>query len=105
MASAWSTPGWLTAVPQREANDVTVLRMKDVRFWSDEASLELIADGISSYRRELATWRAAAADAYMRGRLWLIGTTNLDEGRSVVWDIGKIAASGAPGALDLVDRR
>jgi hypothetical protein len=87
MASAWSTPGWLTAVPQREANDVTVLGKKDIRFWGDEASLELIADGISSYRHELATWRAAAAAAYMRGRLLLIGQTNIDEGRSVVWDI------------------
>lgn len=36
------------------------------------------------------------------GRRLLIGTTNLDAGRPVIWDIGAIAASGEPGALELV---
>ena len=44
----------------------------------------------------------AIADEYRRGRLLLIGTTNLDAQRPVVWNIGEIAASGAPGALDLI---
>jgi predicted acylesterase/phospholipase RssA len=44
----------------------------------------------------------AIAAAYRRGRLLLIGTTNLDEDRPVIWNIGKIAASGRPGALHLV---
>jgi hypothetical protein len=39
---------------------------------------------------------------YEKGRLLLIGTVNLDSRRSVVWDIGAIAASGHPQALDLV---
>ena len=42
------------------------------------------------------------AEAYRRGRLLLIGTTSLDEQRPVIWNIGAIAASGRPGALDLV---
>ena len=42
------------------------------------------------------------ASAYEAGRLLLIGTTNLDEGRPVIWNVGKLAASGRPGALDLV---
>ncbi len=42
------------------------------------------------------------ADEYRRGRFLLIGTTNLDAERPVVWNIGEIAASGAPGALDLI---
>ncbi len=44
---------------------------------------------------------AAIATEYGRGRLLLIGTTNLDLGRPVLWNIGAIAASGHPKALDL----
>ena len=32
----------------------------------------------------------------------LIGTTNLDYQRGVIWNIGAIAASGKPGAIELV---
>ncbi len=45
---------------------------------------------------------AAIAREYAKGRLLLIGTTNLDEQRPVIWNIGAIAASGNPGALELV---
>lgn len=45
---------------------------------------------------------AAIAAEHRRGRLLHIGTTNLDAGRPVIWDIGAIADSGEPGALDLV---
>jgi hypothetical protein len=34
----------------------------------------------------------------------LIGTTNLDARRPIIWNIGKIADSGQPGALELVQR-
>ncbi|NJO23353.1 MAG: hypothetical protein HC868_10895, partial [Sphingomonadales bacterium] len=34
--------------------------------------------------------------------LSLIGTTNIDARRPVMWNVGKIAASGSPKALDLV---
>ena len=37
-----------------------------------------------------------------KGRILAIGTTNLDARRPVIWNIGKIAASGNPKALDLV---
>jgi len=47
---------------------------------------------------------AEIAREYGRGRLLLIGTTNLDLGRPVFWNIGAIAASGRPGAADLVRR-
>jgi predicted acylesterase/phospholipase RssA len=43
----------------------------------------------------------AIAREYRRGRLLLIGTTNLDIRRPVVWNIGAIAASGHPDALEL----
>jgi len=42
------------------------------------------------------------AAEYRKGRLLLIGTTQLDAQLPVIWNIGAIAASGNPGALDLV---
>jgi predicted acylesterase/phospholipase RssA len=42
------------------------------------------------------------AEEYGKGRLLLIMTTNLDQGRSVIWNIGAIAASGYPGKQDLI---
>ncbi len=44
----------------------------------------------------------AIAAEYGKGRVLIIGTTNLDARRPVMWDIGKIATSGNPRALDLV---
>lgn len=44
---------------------------------------------------------AAIAEEYRKGRLLFIGTTNLDLQRPVVWNIGAIAASGHPRALEL----
>jgi hypothetical protein len=42
------------------------------------------------------------AREYAKGRLLLIGTTDLDAQRPVIWNIGAIAASGRPGAVGLV---
>jgi hypothetical protein len=42
------------------------------------------------------------AEEYGKGRLLLIMTTNLDQGRSVIWNIGAIAASRFPGKRDLI---
>lgn len=39
---------------------------------------------------------------HLKGRRLWIGTTNLDAGRPVIWDIGEIALSGKKNALDLV---
>ena len=41
------------------------------------------------------------ATAYLCGRRLYIGTTNLDTGRLVIWDMGAIAASGRPDSLEL----
>ena len=41
------------------------------------------------------------ADEHAKGRILLVGTTNLDACQPVIWNMGKIAASGAPGALHL----
>ena len=42
------------------------------------------------------------ADKYRRGYTLLIGTTNLDASRPVIWNIGEIAASGHPMARQLI---
>jgi hypothetical protein len=43
----------------------------------------------------------AIAAEYAKGRLLFVGTTNLDARRPVVWNMTAIAASEAPGALEL----
>jgi predicted acylesterase/phospholipase RssA len=47
---------------------------------------------------EVARIAAEAA----KGRRLLVATTNLDAARPVIWDLTKIAASGAPGARQLI---
>jgi hypothetical protein len=47
---------------------------------------------------------AAIAREYNEGRLLLIGTTDLDAQRPVIWNVGAIAASGKPGALQLFQK-
>lgn len=47
---------------------------------------------------------ADIAAAYDEGRLLLIGTTDLDSQQAVIWNIGAIAKSGHPRALDTVRR-
>lgn len=44
---------------------------------------------------------AAVAEEYKKGRILLVGTTQLDAQRLVIWDMGAIASSNNPGALDL----
>jgi hypothetical protein len=44
----------------------------------------------------------AIAAEYRKGRLLMIGTTNIDAQRPVIWNVGAIAASGRSGALDLL---
>lgn len=44
---------------------------------------------------------AKIAAAHQTGRRLLIGTTNLDAQRPVIWDMGKIASSNSPEALHL----
>lgn len=54
---------------------------------------------ISKYVTELLLQEIAAEHA--KGRVLLVCTTNLDARQPVIWNLGKIAASGHPGALQL----
>ena len=47
---------------------------------------------------------AALAKSYDDGRLLLIGTSDLDAQQPVLWNIGAIAKSGSPRALDTIRR-
>ena len=51
-----------------------------------------------------AAMLAAIARAYESGRLLLIATTDLDAQQPVIWNIGAIAGSGHPRALDTIRR-
>jgi len=75
--------GLLAAVANDAMTDTTPLRNMIASF-VDKAMIERIAE------------------EYGKGRLLLIMTTNLDQGRSVIWNIGAIAASGRPGTQDLI---
>jgi predicted acylesterase/phospholipase RssA len=46
----------------------------------------------------------AIAREHQRGRALYIGTTDLDYMRPVIWDVGAIAASGQPGARQLIHK-
>ena len=69
----------------------------------------LLSDGMASSeplaklveRYLTADVLAAIAREYGKGRILLIGTTDLDSGRQVTWNMGAVAASGAPGSLEL----
>jgi predicted acylesterase/phospholipase RssA len=45
---------------------------------------------------------AEIAREHRKGRILSIGTTDLDAGRPVIWNIGRIADSGQPGAANLI---
>jgi predicted acylesterase/phospholipase RssA len=46
----------------------------------------------------------AIAAEYKKGRRLWVGTTNLDAKRPVIWNIGLMASSGQPGALELIHK-
>ncbi|BCJ90988.1 alpha/beta hydrolase [Terrihabitans soli] len=47
---------------------------------------------------------AAIGEEHRKGRRLLIGTTNIDLGRPVIWDIGAIANSGLPNRVELFQK-
>ncbi|MBZ9780207.1 patatin-like phospholipase family protein [Pseudomonas sp. REP124] len=81
---------------------------KDI-FHSRSLLTRLASDGIADSKplsRLIAKYvteeiLAQIAAEYAKGRILLIGTTDLDSGRPVTWNMGAIAESQAPGALEL----
>lgn len=64
------------------------------------ASTKKLGDKLAIYLDEEVM--ADIAKEFKKGRGLYIGTTSLDAQRPVIWNIGRIAASGEPFALDLV---
>ncbi|HTG23892.1 MAG TPA: patatin-like phospholipase family protein [Reyranella sp.] len=63
---------------------------------ADSAPLAQVIEGYANQKMF-----DAIAREYQKGRLLMIGTTDLDAKRPVIWNIGALAASGHPGALEL----
>jgi predicted acylesterase/phospholipase RssA len=81
--------------------DVFEKRSFTAAIWNDAMSdTAPLARLIARFANE--EMMAAIAREYAKGRLLLIGTTDLDAHRPVIWNIGAIAASGQPNALELV---
>src|SRR3954451_2182986 len=83
--------------------DVLVQRGYTAAIWDDAmADNSPLFRTISRYLDE--GMLAEIARAYEGGRLLLIGTSNLDAQMPVIWNIGAIAGSGHPRALDTLRR-
>ena len=83
--------------------DVLVERGYTAAIWDDAmADNSPLLRTIARYLDE--TMLAQIGRAYADGRLLLVGTSNLDAQTPVIWNIGAIAQSGHPRALDTVRR-
>jgi hypothetical protein len=80
--------------------DIYRERCKPAVLWSDSfVSSEPLAQAIEASITPQVLCEVAQAHA--EGRRLFIGTTNVDSGRLVIWDMGAIASSGKPDSLGL----
>jgi predicted acylesterase/phospholipase RssA len=93
---------------RRVYTDITVDRVLINRGFVAALTNDALADNAPLFKTisEILDDKMLAdiASAYREGRLLLIGTTDLDAQHPVIWNIGAIAASGSPKALDTVRR-
>jgi predicted acylesterase/phospholipase RssA len=82
-------------------NDIFKMRSKFSILWGADsvADSSPLADLIDKYVNE--EMLKDVAKAHSEGRRLFIGTTNLDARRLVVWNMGAIASSGRPEALEI----
>jgi predicted patatin/cPLA2 family phospholipase len=81
-------------------NDIFQKKSTLTAFWRQSLyDTKPLADLIAKHIDEKIL--AAVAREHKKGRRLLVGTTQLDAQRLVIWDMGAIAASQNPGALDL----
>jgi len=86
-----------------KTSDVLLPRGLTAALWDDAlADNSPLFQTISRYLDE--GMMAAIARAYDDGRMLLIGSTDLDAQLPVIWNVGAIAKSGHPKALDTVRR-
>jgi predicted patatin/cPLA2 family phospholipase len=81
-------------------NDIYATKSILTAYWRESIyDTKPLAATIAKYIDEKVL--AAVAREYKKGRILLVGTTQLDAQRLVIWDMGAIASSNNPGALDL----
>lgn len=87
---------------------ITAAQVMRPRGWLGVLLGESLADNaplLETISRHLdAGMLAGIAEGYRLGRMLLVATVNLDAQAGVWWNLGAIAASGRPGALDLARR-
>ena len=83
--------------------DILKKRNFFIRFFSDSLMDSKPLEALLERYIDEPFMEAIAAESE-KGRGLYIGTTHLDAGRPVIWNIGNIARSGHPGALDLIRR-
>lgn len=102
---AFLGPAWDDGL-RRVYTGVTLADVAESRGWLAVLLDDALLDTAPLYRlisRELdERMLAAIAEEHRRGRLLLVGTTNLDSGTPVVWNIGALAASGHPRAPEVI---
>jgi predicted acylesterase/phospholipase RssA len=102
LGSAWDGP-LKSVYTDITLADVLVQRGFTAAIWNDGMADNMpLFRTISRYLDEAML--AEIARAYAGGRLLLIGTSNLDAQMPVIWNIGAIAQSGHPRALETVRR-
>ncbi|WP_207538171.1 patatin-like phospholipase family protein [Sabulicella rubraurantiaca] len=102
LGSAWDAP-LRSVYTDITLADVLIRRSYTAAIWDDAmADNSPLFRTISRFLDE--AMMAEIARAYAGGRLLLVGTSNLDAQVPVVWNIGAIAASGHPRALETVRR-
>jgi hypothetical protein len=82
------------------SDDIYLKRPRVALLWSDAVASSAPLKKAIDARMDCALLQAVAR-AHAAGRRLYVGTTNLDTHRLVVWDMGAIASSGRPDALDL----
>lgn len=82
------------------SSDIYHKRPKIALLWSESAATAAPLKRQIDEQFDCQVLRAVAV-AHAQGRRLYIGTTNLDTRRLVVWDMGAIASSHRPDALDL----
>ncbi len=85
---------------QSHLSDIAILRpVKGLLGGSSLSSNAPLAQIIAHYVDR--AFLAEVAAEHKKGRRLLVGTTNLDAQRPVIWDMGEIASSGRPESLEL----
>ncbi len=91
-----------SAYTEIEGSDIFVRRSLFGIIGSDSAADNSpLRKLVSNYVTE--KMMAGLVREHARGRRLLIGTTNIDAERPVIWDIGAIASSGQPGSEKLIE--